>query len=276
MWIVDDLGVVSPWGSPSLRNRVGASIDGEAFATYAVANLGYIEITALARTTRIRLRPKIVSDKTLTGLLYWLFDQDDHHCTIAWLANVWKYELVYGRVASMQLVEAIHEGSVVSDADALVRPKTRRLADKAAGFLVDWEEVRRLAIGAAHSSSARHGLSLRFGGRWTISEFDTGNGQATVKCMGEGYPLYDCAWMRQPFDRSFSEFPDAEYGRFVTQSHREAVRLGRPIHEAVDANINWPRFGLLRTRYTRVIAPFSSGTKTLMLSAARIDARVDV
>ena len=276
MWIVDDAGIVSPWGSPALRKRVGARIDGDAFATYAVTNLGYIEIKVLPRTTRIRLRPKLVSSKALTGLFYWLYDRDDDHCTVAWLADAWKYELVASRGAAIQLIEAIHEASVVSGGGGRVGTKARVLTDQAAGFRVDPDELRHLAVGATHSASARRDLSLRFCGRWTISEFDPVTGQATVKCMGEGYPLYDSAWTRQPLNKSFSEFPDAEYGAFVTQSHRAAFNLGRPVYEAVDANINWPRFGLLRTRYKRIIAPFSSGTKTLMLSAAKVSGGVDL
>jgi hypothetical protein len=119
-------------------------------------------------------------------------------------------------------------------------------------------------------ASARRELSVRFGGRWTLSELDTDTGQVVIRSMGEGYPLYDCAWTCQPLGRSFAEFPDAAYGRFVTESHREAFERAKPIHDEIDALINWPRFGQLRTRYERIIAPFFSGARPLLLSASAV------
>jgi hypothetical protein len=125
-------------------------------------------------------------------------------------------------------------------------------------------------------ASARQELSAQFGGRWTLSELDTSNGQVVIRSMGEGYPLYDCAWTCEPLGRSFDEFPDPDYGRFVTESHREAFKGGRPVYDEIDALITWPRFGPLCTRYERMIVPFFSGSRPLLLSASAVKAHAGV
>jgi hypothetical protein len=276
MWIIDGRGVVRSVWARELPRLLGASFGGEQLANYAVENLGFIETKILPRGTLIRLRPQYVSRKSLAGLCYWLYERGDRPCTVSWLAGTWRHVIQHGFCPTMRLIEALCEASVVTDGETPVGVKKRRLANATAAFRVDWEVVGRLVAMAAESGWAREELSLRFGGRWTISAFDTGNGQVTVRSMGEGYPLYDCAWTCQPLGKSFAEFPDPAYGRFVTESHREAIRLARPIHDEVDARINWPRFGLLRTRYERVIAPFSSGAETLLLSAAKVDPGIDL
>ena len=274
MWVIDRRGHVRTLSE--LPRLLGASFGGIKLANYAVENCGFILVGMRPRRSFVQLRPKLVGNNTLSGLWYWLYDRGDGACTVSWSADNGRDELVFGFSATMRLIEALCEASVVPESDLRRRLKRRRLANAGRAFRVDLEEVRELVFRARDSAWARQELSLRFGGRWTISELDTSNGQAIVRSMGDGYPLYDCAWTCQPLGRSFDEFPDPAYGRFVTDSHREAFESAKPIHDEVDALINWPRFGPLRTRYERIIAPYFSGSRSLLLSAAKVDASIDL
>jgi hypothetical protein len=170
----------------------------------------------------------------------------------------------------MRLIDALCEASVPARWDTPVRLKRRPLETAVWASHVDLDQVGDLVCRATEDVSVRQELSVQFGGRWTLSELDTSNGQVTIRNMGEGYPLYDCAWTCEPLGRSFDEFPDPDYGRFVTESHREAFTSGQPIYDEVNALIDWPRFGPLRTRYERMIAPFFSGSRPLLLSASAV------
>jgi hypothetical protein len=245
-----------------------------------VENLGFVLVGTRPRRTFVRLRPRFVTGGTVTALWYWLHEHADRPCSVRWLADdVWRDELIFGFCPTMRLIEALCEATVPPQHDPPDRLKRHRLDDAERSFRVDLPDVRDVVCGMPESGRLRRELSLRFGGRWTLSELDTSTGQVVVRSMGEGYPLYDCAWTCEPLGRSFDEFPDAAYGRFVTRSHREAFEAARPIHEEIDALINWPRFGLLRTRYERVIAPFFSGSRPLLLSVSAAkadDARTDL
>ena len=97
--------------------------------------------------------------------------------------------------------------------------------------------ARELVARAPESPWARQELSLRFGGRWTLSELDPSNGQLFVRSMGEGYPLYDCAWTCQPLGRSFDEFPDPVHRR-QSRSERQGVNPSPVgVYERVADNI---------------------------------------
>jgi hypothetical protein len=262
MWVIDDHGQVHPLAM--LQRHLGASLGGIALANYAVENCGYICVELRRLRISIRLRPKLVARNTLTGLWFWLHDRDDwggvRPCTVSWRVDDYREELMFGFSATMRLIEALCEASPAAESEPWRRP----------AFRFDMADVQELVATAPDDPMARPKLSAWFGGRWTISELDTSNGQVIVRGMGRGYPLYDCAWTCQPLGKSFDEFPDPAYGRFVTESHREAFESARPIHDEVDALINWPRFGLMRTRYERVIIPFLSGPRPLFLSAARV------
>jgi len=271
MWIIDGRGAVR--NLSELPRLLGASLSTAKLANYAVENFGYVVVGVRPRCTFVRLRPKLMRGGTLAALWFWLHEHDDRPCSVRWLADdIWRDELIFGFSPTMRLIEALCESSAVSRRDARRRFRKRRLAGGRGAFHVDLDQVRDLVFRAPTSVWARHLLSQQFGGRWTLSELDTSNGQVIIRNMGEGYPLYDSAWTCQPLGRSFDEFPDPAYGRFVTRSHREAFEGARPIHDEVDAYINWPRFGLLRTRYERLIAPCFSGSRTLLLSASIVTA----
>jgi len=225
----------------------------------------------------VRLRPRFVPGDTLSTLWFWLYEHIDWRCSVNWLADdVWRNEVTFGFSPTMRLIEALCEASVPPRQDPPDRLERRRLETPQWASHVDLDRLGGLVSRALEDAPARRELSVQFGGRWTLSELDTGNGRVIVRGMGEGYPLYDCAWTCEPLGRSFDEFPDPDYGRFVTESHREALASGRPIYDEINALINWPRFGPLRTRYERMVAPFFSGSRPLLLSASAVMAHAGV
>jgi hypothetical protein len=272
MWIIDRRGTIRDLSE--LPSLLGASFGGSKLASYAVENLGFVMVGTRPRRTFVRLRPRFVTGGTVTALWYWLHEHADRPCSVRWLADdVWRDEVIFGFGPTMRLIEALCEATVPPRHDTSNRLRRRALGGAEGAIRIDLTEMRDLVCGVPESARMRRQLSSRFGGRWTLSELDTSTGQVIVRSMGEGYPLYDCAWTCEPRGRSFDEFPDAAYGRFVTRSHREAFETARPIHDEVDAHINWPRFGVLRIRYERIIAPFFSGSRPLLLSvsAAKAD-----
>jgi hypothetical protein len=275
MWVIDHGGVVR--NLSELPRLLGASFGGSKLANYTVENFGFIIVGTRRRLSYVKLRPSFVPSSALTGLFLWLIEHADRPCSVNWLADdSWRDELIFGFSPTMRLIEALCEASVPRWQDTPNRLKRRPLGKPEWALHVDLKEVADLAFRAPESASARHALSVRFGGRWTLSELDTSNGQVIIRCMGEGYPLYDCAWTCEPLGRSFDEFPDPDYGCFVTQSHHEAFKSGKPIYDEVDALINWPRFGTLRTRYERMIVPCFSGTRPLLLSASSAKPDADI
>jgi hypothetical protein len=275
MWVIDHRGVVR---NPSeLPRLLGSDLGTSKLANYALKNFGYIIVGTRPRRTYVKLRPRFVPNSTRSALCYWLIEHSDRPCSVNWLADEdWRDEVVFGFYPTMRLIDALCEASVPARWDTPNRLKRRRLETPEWASHVDLEELGGLVCRATEDASVRRELSVQFGGRWTLTELDTSNGQVIIRGMGEGYPLYDCAWTCEPLGRSFDEFPDPDYGRFVTDSHREALKSGRPIYDEINALINWPRFGPLRTRYERMIVPFFSGSRLLLLSASAVKSHAGV
>jgi hypothetical protein len=275
MWVIDHRGVVR---APSeLPRLLGSSLGAGKLANYALENFGFIIVGTSRCRTYVRLRPRFVPRDTLTALWFWLHENIERGCSVNWLAgDTWRDEVTFGFSPTMRLIEALCEASVPRRQDPSSRLKRRPLETPRWASHADLEQVGDLVCRATGDVSVRQELSVQFGGRWTLSELDTSSGQVTIRGMGEGYPLYDCAWTCEPLGRSFDEFPDPDYGHFVTESHREAFTSGRPIYDEINALINWPRFGPLRTRYERMIVPFFSGSRPLLLSASAVKAHAGV
>jgi hypothetical protein len=273
MLVIDDHGHLHTLAE--LQRYLGASLQGAELADYAVENCGFVYVGWHRRRILVQLRPRLVARNTLTALWYWLHDRGGYRpYTVSWSADDGREDLMFGPSLTMRLIEALCEASPAAESDPALRLTRHPLVEPA--FRVDMAHVRELVARAPDDPWARQELSAWFGGRWTISELDTSSGQVIVRGMGGGYPLYDCAWTCEPLGRSFDEFPDPAYGSFVTESHYEAFESGRPIHDEVDARINWPRLGFMRTRYARVIMPFLSGPRPLFLSAAKVESSVNL
>ena len=74
--LFDDKGELWDGKSRRLADALHASLSSEDLLKYVVRNLGFIAVTENGGSLRLQLRPAIVSQTALGGLLYWMHDRD--------------------------------------------------------------------------------------------------------------------------------------------------------------------------------------------------------
>jgi hypothetical protein len=76
--------------------------------------------------------------------------------------------------------------------------------------------------------------------------------------VGAGYRFLDKNWRSVVRGLAFEDTGDYNYGRSVAEAHHKALTIDEAMVHEVDAFVEWPRRGRIRTRYQRMLLPFTT------------------
>ena len=270
--VFDDRGEVWDANSRELAEGLNASIGGDALTSYAIKNLGFIAATVINESVRIRLRPAVVSQVALSGLLYWLHDQPFHRVLLSFLDSDWSHELVRSRQeAASRLLARVRFKSEDREGDFL--NKARALQDLSPGsplreLLNLWSDHSGKYDGERLSPL----LDKALNGRFVLFEAASGSNSVYVKEVGPGLGRSGAFWLSRTKGLRVEDQPDYAYGKWVSEAYRDVLNTREPLLDDVDAVITWPQQPRVSYRYRRLVVPFAGrDASTLLLSATVID-----
>ena len=124
-YLFDDKGELWDGKSRQLADALHASLSSEDLLKYVVRNLGFIAVTENSGSLRLQLRPAVVSQMALGGLLYWLHDHDIERVLISSLDEEWSHELVRTREEAVRrLLMRVKFIPADRDGDFLNKPRS--------------------------------------------------------------------------------------------------------------------------------------------------------
>ena len=254
-WIIDDFGRTFRSGSRELTNSLGHTAGGSAVELYAIENIGHIGIAERLGRVHIQCRPAIMSEKAISGLLYWLMDHRDAQITISWFDHVWHIERPLPMPVAISFVSCLL-GQKTTAADSKVQKFLAEASASARGRWAAEADILMPALTAGlPDRRLRRLLDDAYLGRWTVVDLERRSKLAHVVAHGEGYPPM-CPAPREPgASFQFSHIGDQNYVNWVYSAFFDAANTNRPQFEDVDAVIEWPLTGALRTRYWRAAVP---------------------
>jgi hypothetical protein len=269
-WMIDDLGEIRPASPSTLATILGvprpiSAAETERLETFGVLNVGLIIAETLADTVALKCRPAILSERAIAMLGYWLLDRAKAKVTISWYDTAWDVE---------QAPDARTAISFVSYLLELRRrtplPRTERIRSQPSlQASRRWQQVKSrvsaLTGSADLSANCAAILDPLFLGRWTIVEVEPATPRIEILQRGQGYPLIDPMFAPSDVRKSLETFKDEEYRKWVEDGFLDVARTGRARFDDVDAIINWPRFGDLRTRYWRMVVPLRTTPGSMVL-----------
>lgn len=276
-WLIDDAGDTFAANSAAISSRLGVKATA-ATASYAVENIGWISVVSRPAGIHVRLRPSIVSEIAIAALFYWLCDRPSSRMSISWLENdAWSMEHAGNTAAAIAFLSLMLERGprTAVPSASIVRHATSAKARRR------WSEVGDVVSGCAQggviSARLRDVLDRAFAGRWFINNVSAVGGDILVEARGDGYPPLDPAFTSRADRFTLDVIGDPVYRRWVDQSLRAVAKSGRPSFDDVDAVIDWPRIGPLRTRYWRVLVPLWRRTDNVfVLAASGNDSGIDL
>ena len=276
--VFDEFGQMWDGRSEEFRLRLDAAMAGFDLDRFVAKNLGYVVFQIENGKLRVFLRPSKVHPFSLTAAMYWLNDGPFRH------------------VAAHLFRRDIWDRYVFRDTSAAIgfiaREICRAVDDRSASFARLTASPGDLPVGSpfAELVKLRSELNYRFdperiwrflhdgiNGRYIVASPDKMSGEMLVRRIGTGFNELARYWCKL-VDRAplrVADMPDYNYGTWVEAAYREVINSQAPLIEKVDCDIHWPREGLMRHRYWRIIAPFlmSDGSQ-MLLSASVVDRNI--
>ena len=276
-WIIDDFGRTFRSGSQELTNSLGYTTGGPAVELYAIENIGHIGITERRGRAHIQCRPAIMSDKAIAGLFYWLLDRRNAHVTISWFESIWHIERPMLVPVAMAFLSHLLERRTAWTGAA----EKRFLTEPSVAAQQIWQTALQDVLPRLRKHLPDHvtgeTLNARFHGRWTVFELNANAKAARIRDRGNGYPpvFSGMSGPHKTFD--FQKIGDGRYRDWISTNLAHVAELNQPQFENVDALISWPRIGLSRTRYWRIVVPvMRNHTTCRLLSVSGNDSGINL
>jgi hypothetical protein len=275
--LFDDQGEMWDANSPHLAESLHASLYGEDLLKYVVRNLGFVAVTENSGSLRLRLRPSIVSQTALSGLLYWLHDQTIERVMISLLDGDWSHELVRTREGVVRRLLA-HVKVNLEDrrGDFLNRPRPLHALERSSplrGLLDAWADCN----GKYDAERLRPVIEKAVNGRFVLVEASPSAPGLFIKDVGGGLTNTGKYWLSRSIGLRVEDQPDYAYGKWVAEPYRQVLNTGEPNLEDVDAVITWPGNPRRSYRYRRLVVPFNSAPdSTLLLGVTLVDPNIDL
>jgi hypothetical protein len=273
--IFDDQGQIWNADSLELRRRLYCTWADADLTSQLVRNLGFVSVAVGRSSVRINLRPRTVSEVAIAQLLYWLADHPRERIVLSHELNGGSHEIL---ISLSRLARRIAE--LVVEA----RPNTaffqsRRLCKRDLGadsLLATLIELWR-ANGCTFAwDQYRDFIDARLGGRFFVLRPWGKHQDFIIEGAGNGLRIPGSNWFARYVGAPFSLTPDYDYSVRVSQSYNEALRVGDPHIEDVDALIAWPQHGRVRRQYRRIILPCAGTDGHVHLLGATCTDTVDL
>jgi hypothetical protein len=276
-YLFDDKGELWDGKSRKLAEALHASLSSEDLLKYVVRNLGFIAVTENNGSLRLQLRPTIVSQVALGGLLYWMHDRAVERVLISCLDEEWSHELVRTREEAVRrLLTKVRRDGEDRRGDFLNQPRPLHdLPDTSPlrAVLNAWAECD----GVYDHKRLLPVLQNATNGRFFLVEAAASSPSIMIRDIGNGFTRDAGYWLGRTVGHRVEDQPDYAYGKWLAEVYGKVVTSRAPSLDDVDAVITWPQQPRISYRYRRLVVPFETGKdSTLLLSATLIDPAIDL
>jgi hypothetical protein len=106
--------------------------------------------------------------------------------------------------------------------------------------------------------------------RMVIVERDRGSDAHRFRYVGAGFTFYEEAERLKLIGTDLREQPDRTYGEWIANAYSQASQTMRPLFEEVDAVIRPPGRPPRRSRYERLLVPFSTAEGDVLIIGSSV------
>ena len=274
---IDDNGDLWPEWSPKLASAVGTNRPIAEVRCVIEEVMGFICVRKEALRIIARFHPDKVAPPAVVRLMYEAMTYNQPTIILSLLGEPPASQtLLRGKTNVISYLQAVLERQNAFGANQLPRLLSSQIAidaqtaRKAEAVFTILREVTALCDVA----TIAHAL---LDGRYSIMSQSSSDARLSIQFMGPQYRRFDPEWFDATSGRSMDEYPDAQYGSWVTNAYNETLTFMKPRFERVDAFIEWPNRPQTRSKYRRLVVPFERGDGIrLLLASTFTDSSIDL
>ncbi len=277
-FLIDTNGDVAPAFDEQLTEKFGYPMPDFDLPSYAVRNLGAIDLDIQDTHTVIRFRWLTVTSSALEACGRLLLDLSAHNISVHCEAGEWSeqhFETAEDTIAWLGETQRAMGGRRASPHFVIQQQNLRSLANRPLNRLEEPEDhfslfFKKWRISQGQFSSDVTDSFVRFGDidRAVIAS-ERQDGKLVFEHIGARITVYnraDDAWTFRLNGIPISEQFDREYGRHVEGVFRDALDRREPQYDHIDAVIHDGR-GAMRFRYNRLLLPWMNGSNQRLLTS---------
>ena len=240
----------------------------EELASYAVRNLGYVELQITPDRTRvtIRVRPDFFPQQTFETLVAALSAHMPTRISIRRdeFAGE-RFDILHDVEHAIALLDELRNGKAATQGlsfsvDGL---SLARLETNPYGRLTNVYRHWRRARGRLSKNTLRAMLNNPLQAPWLLGSVSRGAGLIT-RTMPEFARFWRDDAVADLIDKPMQQHPDAAFGRAAQATYLRVHRTTQPSLELIAAVVQLPEGRLHWGRYHRLILPWRSGEETML------------
>ncbi len=280
-FLIDKNGDVTPAFDEQLTEKFGYPMPDFDLPSYAVRNLGAIDLDIQETSAVVRFRWLTVSSEALEACARLLLDVSARDITVHFEADRWSEERFSTAEDAVAWLGKARRGMVDgprrrASPHFVIQPQNiKALANRPLNRLEEAEDhfslfFKKWRIAQGQFSSDVTDSFVRFGDidRAVIAS-ERQDGNLVFEHVGARITLYnraDDAWTFRLGGKPISEQLDQEYGRKVESVFRDALDRREPQYDHIDAVIHDGR-GAMRFRYNRLLLPWQNGSSQRLVTS---------
>lgn len=253
--LIDEAGSAYQSAGWALREKLGVVASGEALASYAVRNLGYVQLDFRGANCAIKLVPGRTNYGSVVSACSIIEEYRPHRISLSWFDGEWHYEIVSKpAVALERIVGKMWSNRAASG--CRFRSQLRIPSDlPGSNPLKSVFELWQANGGRIDMAANRDVLQHQLQGKYAYVMRAPGSAKLTYSSVGQGIEAYrDQSWHRK--QQTVADQPDYYYGRFLVESYREAMMAREPTLLDVDGFVEDPQSAKpVTAKYTRLALP---------------------
>lgn len=273
--LIDDHGQAWPPGSIQLRATNFAAAADFDFVDYALRNLGFIEIIRAEDRVRLRLRPRVVAEAALAGVLQLIGDDPPRRTALSWLGNIWSHE-IHGdwKKVIQRIVDLTNRSKADASRAFLIRSRAIDSLDQN-DPLIELAHWWRLTSSKPDFGTFDRTIKGKVSNRFMLVE--PRNDKLIIASLGNGFLTLDEHYRKVAVGQRLEDQPDFAYGKWAAESYRQALGRWEPLVDDIDVVVRRYGGGRSRVQYRRIILPFRpSDNVTRLMSVSVVDPTIDL
>jgi hypothetical protein len=250
--IFNEHGEIWPENSLEFRRRLHYFRTNDDFASLLVRNLGYISLVPGRSSATVKFRPQVVSEVAIAAMLTWLWDRQPDRVLLTHVHDRHEeHEILRSASAVARRVGEVVTRQTESEGFRNRQRDPQYLTnDKSFGALLEfWRADSQTLDWKRHLNF----LKEKLGGRFIVLSAENSQSDLRIEAAGDGLRVPGSNWFVDNIGAPLSLMPDCFYRQRVSEGYCAALQTGEPRLEDIDATIFWPRYDLVRRRYSRLV-----------------------
>ena len=263
-------------GTQAFFDRIGYRNPDFDAGDYSVRNLGFVGIARNAEgALKLRFRPDILTGKAVDGFFRYIAKHPGTSITLEYLADTWMVETWPNDPAALHRIVVLCAQPRQTERRPSAPYRTHALRlDQASedhgNPLKPLFQKWRVSLSTFDDTTLPFLLKFGCASKLIIMAAANRDDPLRFQFIGEGLEFYDRKALYEFIGKPITYQPDKKYASWIAEQYNALIASNEPRLDLVEALIAQPSGAVRRSRYERLLLPWSSPSGQVIVTCASV------